>query len=53
MLEFFRIYMRLKIKKEKKACFKNLYKRRRWKYFILRVQGLTLTSDGAYDKHDT
>ena len=41
MLEFFRIYMRLKIKKEKKACF------------ILRVQGLTLTSDGAYDKHDT
>ena len=42
--------MRLKIKKEKKACFKTLHKGRLWEHFILRVQGLPLTSNGAYDK---
>ena len=52
MLEFCRIYMHLNIKKEKKACFKTLHKGSRWKHFILRVQGLTLASDGDYDKHD-
>ena len=41
---------RLKIKKDhKKTCFKPLDKGRRWKHFNLRVQGLPLTSDGAYD----
>ena len=35
--------MHLKIKNEQKACFKIL---------ILRVQGLPLAGDGAYDKHD-
>ena len=53
MLEFCRIYMRLNIKKEKKACFKIVHKGRRWKHFTLRMQVLPLASDGAYDKHDT
>ena len=52
MLEFCRIYTRLKIKKEQKACLKTLDKGRRWKHFISRVQGLPLASDGTYDKHD-
>ena len=53
MLEFCRICTRFKIKKEQnKKCFKTLGKRRRWKHFILRMQGLPLASDGAYDKHD-
>ena len=52
MLEVCRIYMRLNIKKEKKACFKTVHKGRRWKHFILGMQGLTLASDGDYDKHD-
>ena len=49
MLEFIRIYARLKIKKEQKKCFKILDKGRRWEHFILRVKGLPYTSDGAYD----
>ena len=44
--------MRLNIKKEKKAYFKTLHKGSRWKHLILKVQGLTLASDGDYDKHD-
>ena len=48
--EFCRICTRLKIKKDhKKTCFKPLDKGRRWKHFNLRVQGVPLTSDGAYD----
>ena len=35
MLEFCRIYTRLKIKKEIKTCFKIFDKRRRWKHFNL------------------
>ena len=42
MLKFCRIYAR----------FKTLEKGRRWKHFNLRVQGLPLASDEAYDKHD-
>ena len=42
MLEFCRIYAR----------FKTLEKGRRWKHFNLKVQGLPIASDGAYDKHD-
>ena len=45
------IYACWKIKKGKKACFLTLHKGRRWEHFILRVLGLPLTSDGAYDKH--
>ena len=41
MLEFCRIYAR----------FKTLEKGRRWKHFNLKVQGLPIASDGAYDKH--
>ena len=52
MLEFCRICTRFQIKKEKnKTCFK-LDKRIRLKHFTLRMQGLPLASDGAYDKHD-
>ena len=40
-------------RRKKRHVSRTSTKRRRWKYFILRVQGLTLTSDGAYDKHDT
>ena len=42
MLEFCRICAR----------FKTLEKGRRWKHFNLRVQGLPLTGNGAYDKLD-
>ena len=52
LLEFCRICTRLKKKKEQNTCFKNLDKGRRWKHFNLRVEGLPLASDGAYDKHD-
>ena len=52
MLEFCRISTRLKTKKEQNTCFKNLDKGRRWKHFNLRVEGLPLASDEAYDKHD-
>ena len=52
MLEFCRIYTRFQIQKEKnKTCFK-LDKGIRLKHFTLRMQGLPLASDGAYDKHD-
>ena len=34
------------------ARFKTLEKGRRWKHFNLRVQGLPLTINGAYDKLD-
>ena len=43
MVEFFRICV---------PRFKTLEKGRRWKHFNLRVQGLPLTSNGAYDKLD-
>ena len=52
MLGFCRIYVRLKIKKEQKTCFKTLDKGRRWEHFMLRVRGLILASDRDYEKHD-
>ena len=52
ILGFCRIYVHLKIKKEKKPCFKTLDKGRRWEHFMLRVRGLILASDRDYEKHD-
>ena len=52
MLGFCSIYVHLKIKKEKKTCFKTLDKGRRWEHFMLRVRGLILASGGDYNKHD-
>ena len=43
ILEFFRIFARLKLKRNKKACFKILDKRC-WEHFILRVQGELTTN---------
>ena len=44
--------MRLQFKKEQKPCYKPLHKGHRLKHLNLRVQGIPLASDGAYDKHD-
>ena len=53
MLEFCGMGTRLKIKKRnKKTCFKTFDKGRRWKHFILKMQGLPLESDEVYDKDD-
>ena len=52
MLGFCRMYVRLKITKEQKTCFKTLDKGRRWEHFMLRVRGLILASGRDYDKHD-
>ena len=52
MLEFCRYVRVWRSKRNKKKCFKTLDKGRRWKHFILRVQGLSLASDGAHDKND-
>ena len=52
MLGFCRMYVRLKITKEQKTCFKTLDKGRRWEHFMLRVRGLILASGGDYNKHD-
>ena len=52
MLGFCRMYVRLKIMKEQKTCFKTLDKERRWVHFMLRVGGLILASGRDYDKQD-
>ena len=52
MFEFCRISTHLKIRKEQKKSFKTVDKRRRWKHFNLKVQGIPLASDEACDKHD-
>ena len=52
ILRFCRIYVRLKITKEQKTCFKTFDKGRRWEHFMLRVRGLILASGRDYDKHD-
>ena len=52
MLWFCRMQTRLKIKKKQNTCFKTLQKGRWWEHSNLRMEGLPLTSDGAYDKHD-
>ena len=52
MLGFCRMYVRLKITKEQKTCFKTLDKGRRWEHFMLRVRRLILASGRDYDKYD-
>ena len=52
MLGFCRMYVRLKIKKEQKTCFKTLDKGSRWEHFMLRVRRLILASGRDYDKYN-
>ena len=52
MFEFCTISTYLKIRKEQKNIFQGLRQRTPMEHFNLRVQGLSLASDGAYDKHD-
>ena len=49
MLGFCRIYVRLKIKKEQKTCFKILDKERQWERFMLRVRGLQTSNEPRSD----